>query len=254
MTGAAAGAAAGQGHGGGAAAAGDGDGAAQQADAQGAQQTTDVAALAEQLGTNVESVEQLRAFIAQGLSDAPPDADEEPTGETEEPHEFDFDGLGELDDLSFLDSGEFGDDATETAQQLAQLVDSFTGERVAEAVAPLREQLAEHQRELQANHLVAEFPELGDPEVAEHVVGLAHELAQQMERPDLAGDPRFWRLAYLAGRAADIANEEAGHNDVAAAYLEGGGGGGRPTGGAGGDAFSQMLEGDQQGRKALPFP
>jgi hypothetical protein len=70
-----------------------------------------------------------------------------------------------------------------------------------------------------------------------------------MGRPELGEEPSFWRLTYLAGRAADAAQEEQG--DVPApASLESGAG--ATPGGGGGDLGDQIV-GAHRGASVLPF-
>ena len=77
--------------------------------------------------------------------------------------------------------------------------------------------------------------------------------AQMLGQPELGDNPAFWRMAYMAGRAADAANAEQ-QQQPAAATLEGAGGA-SPAGAA--DAQKQLVDGilnaDGAGRSVLPF-
>jgi hypothetical protein len=75
---------------------------------------------------------------------------------------------------------------------------------------------------------VQEFPDFADPQIAEQVVGTARQIAEAYGQTELANEPWFWRMTYMAGRAAESAAEE-GDDASDAAHLEGGGGA-RPGG------------------------
>jgi hypothetical protein len=83
-------------------------------------------------------------------------------------------------------------------------------------------------RDQAARDLAGEFPELAEPEMAQKVAGrggLAEQAAAMLGQPQLAAEPSFWRLAYMAHKAAEAANQE-GSGDPGAASLEAGGGAG----------------------------
>ena len=78
---------------------------------------------------------------------------------------------------------------------------------------------------------------------------MAGQLAEAHGQPELANEPWFWRLTYMAGRAADAAQEESG--DVPApAHLEGGTG---AVPGAGGADLGDAIVGARRGASVLPF-
>lgn len=195
------------------------------------QQGPDTAALAEQLGQLSSGQEELRQF----LMSAPWQA-QEAEGEQD----------GQDLDLSFLDAEDPGFDPNTIADRLGGLIEQAVEQRV----APQTERLAQLERAAEADRLVAEFPEMGSPETANEVVKTAGDLAQAVGRPEIANEPWFWRLTYMAGRAADHANEEgAGAPD--AAHLEGAGGAG-PGGGQQVDLGQQIVDA-KRGRGVLPF-
>lgn len=136
-------------------------------------------------------------------------------------------------DLSWLDDPNIDPQAAN--ERLAETVNSLVEQRVQSAlqqhVDPLRESLTEERYHREAADLVAEFPEMGTPEVQDKLfnqqTGAAVQLAQQLESPDLARRPAFWRMAYLAHKGMEVAQAEAsqsGSEQPAAAHLEGGGG------------------------------
>lgn len=157
-------------------------------------------------------------------------------------------------DLSFLDAADPADPAYDP-QQAAQAIQTAMQQAVQQAVqqqvTPLQEQQAEMRREREAEHLVAEIPDLADPETAERTVRAARELADSLGQPELANEPKFWRLAHFALQTAEQANTE-GSDDPGAAHLEGGAG--ATQGGASRvDLGDAIVNASQGGRSVLPF-
>lgn len=219
---------------------GDGEGGGE------AQQGPDVASLSEQLGGLNQSQEQMRQTLQQMQEFMAGQQSQEPgQEEQQEP-----DGL----DLSFLDDPQLTPE--QIAQQLGGLIDQSAEQRAQQLlqqhISPLSQQVADMRLESQAERLVQEFPEMAEQETAERVVGTARQYAELMGRPELANDPAFWRLTYLAGRAADQANAEEGE-DPQAAHLEGAGGAG--PGGQQQPTMEQIFADGSEGlgRRALPF-
>jgi hypothetical protein len=132
--------------------------------------------------------------------------------------------------------------------------------QVQQTVAPLYDAMqqlagdhAEVRNEQAATQLAIEFPELQDPAAAGTVIDVASQIADELGVP--SGTPQFWkvaRLAYLAGRAIDAAQEE-GDDAPRAAHLEGGSGAG-PGGSSSGSDFLNILQNaGGRGSSALPF-
>lgn len=166
-------------------------------------------------------------------------------------------------DLSFLDPMS-GLDPQQMGQQLQTLLrgeaeriaDQRVQQIVQERIDPLVQRLDEGDRTQMLRDLTAEFPEIAEPEMAQQVVGLSTQIVQAYGWPqEMAADPRLWRLAYLAGRAADAHNEEEqGGADPVTALLEGGRGP-MPGGGQGQvDLGEQIVNGGgRRGASVLPF-
>lgn len=156
-------------------------------------------------------------------------------------------------DLSFLDMDDPSYDPNTIAQRLGGLIDQTVEQRVQQgiqqSVAPLQRQQEEMRRQSEVQALVGEFPEFGDPETGKAVLQMAGQLAEAHGQPDLAQEPWFWRLTYMAGRAADAAQDESGEIP-AAAHLEGGAGA-APAGG--GQDMGDAIVGAHRGRSVLPF-
>jgi hypothetical protein len=131
-------------------------------------------------------------------------------------------------DLSFLqdpmlEPQQVAERLTEVINQQAQ---TQAQQMIQQHVSPLEQSLNEMRLERGAEALVAEFPEMGQPEVANEVVNNARQYADLLKAPELANNPAFWRLVYAAGRAFDSAAQEQqpGAGAPGAAHLEGGAG------------------------------
>lgn len=165
-------------------------------------------------------------------------------------------------DLSFIDTGDpaydrqLAQQMAETFERTMQQREQALSERFEQRFGAFDERITEREREEQARDLVSEFPEMGQQETANQVVTYAQQLAQANGHPELAAEPWFWRLTYMAGRAADAAQAEGqGSGDPGAAHLEGGGGANPGAGGQvdPGDAWIKNALSDGQGHRALPF-
>ncbi len=205
------------------------------------------AALAEQGSTLSEMRDFLQSSPWQDIQQAQGDDDQS-----------DDSGLPDDIDLSFLDPDTAAQMDPQQLEQRLQSVIQAQAQKVAQdMVNPVRAEVQEmrHQQEVQA--LVGEFPEMAEPETAQAVLKNAGELAQQIAQsvgqPELAerlaGSPQFWRTTYMAGRAADAAQQE-GEDIAAPATLESGAGG--TPGGGGGDLGDQII-GARRGASTLPF-
>lgn len=228
-----------------AAAPGTGDGAGegqqqqqQSGEQQGQQPTGDaaLAQLAEGLQTQGESLEQMREFLASNPW-TPPPAAEAPAPP----------------DLSALSDPNVTPE--QAAEQLAKVMDERATEKAQELVKPLMDQVGEIRAEREVDTLVTEFPELGEPETAKAVLSYAEDAAKLVGNPELATNVQFIRQCYMAGRAAQLAQQQRGAGPSNAATLEGAGG--ASPGGATQGTPEQQAEaiGEKWGarRSVLPF-
>lgn len=156
-------------------------------------------------------------------------------------------------DLSFMNPDSPAYDPQQAAMTLAQVMQQQSQQQVQAAVEPLQQQIANMEAQRQADLLAGEFPELQDPEIAQNVIDVSRQYAQMLGQPELGDNPGFWRMAYMAGRAADAANAEQ-QQQPPAATLEGAGG--ASPGGAANER-EQLVQGilsaDGAGRSVLPF-
>jgi hypothetical protein len=251
MTGAAAGAAAG----------GDaGQGEGQQQGGEGAGTGPDFAALQSMLDSQGQQLGEMREFLQSN-----PWAEIQQAGQDGGEQDF-----GPELDLGFLDpavAATMDPDqlSAKLGEQMQAAARSEAEKLVQAQVAPLQQQIAEQQRSQEINALVGEFPELNEAETAQQVLGAAGQLAEQLApglatslglhgqeqqiAQALASSPGFWRSTYMAGRAADAAQEEGG-NVPAPATLESGAG--ATPGGGQGDLGDQII-GARRGASVLPY-
>lgn len=212
-------------------------------DAAEAQQGPDFQAVVEQLGSMAQGQEEMRQALA-GLPELLQGQQGQEQGQEEA-----------LLDPSMLDFENPQFDPNQAAQGLQGWVEQQWQQReqqlMEQHVNPLRQQLGLIQQTGEARDLVAEFPELGEEETARSVVTMAQQLAEGLGAPQLAGHPQMWRLAYLAGRAMEAAQQEGQEDGPQAAHLEGGGGAG-PAGGSQPDLKQQILDASK-GSSVLPF-
>lgn len=187
-----------------------------------------------------QNAEQLREMLPQVLQEYLPQQQQGQEGEPEAEPDF---------DLSFLEDS--GYDPAETAERLAQGFDQRMEQAIKQATEPLQQQIQEQQYAREAEALVAEIPELAEPEVQQEVLGLARDMIDNNGWPqDLLHDPKFWRVAYFARQTANAANQE-GSEQPSAAHLEGGGG--ATPASAQVDHAQLIVDAGRGGRSALPF-
>lgn len=201
-----------------------GQGEGQQTQGEGGEETQgasfDPQQLATQLGQQGETLEQMRQFLASNPWAAQQAQENGDAAQQQQTAAGDF-------DLSYLD-----DQALSPEQLQAKLADAINGavdQRAQALVAPIAQQQAELRRDAEARDLAAEFPELATPEMANKIAGqggLAHQLAESLGTPQLANEPKMWRVAYMMHKAAESANAGQGSGDPGAAQLESGNGAG----------------------------
>jgi hypothetical protein len=230
-----------------AAPAGDAAGEAQGQEQQGQeQQQPDLASIQQQLSELGPSLEQMRGMLTEQQEAYLAQQQQQQDPAEPEPQQPEI-------DLSYMDPDNPAYNPQLAAQSLAQIMEQQSQQQVQAALAPLQEQVANMEAQRQADLLAAEFPELQDPDVAQNVIQVSRDYAKMLGQPELGDNPAFWRIAYMAGRAADVANGEQ-QEQPAAATLEGAGGA-SPAGAA--DQQQQLVQGilsaDGAGRSVLPF-
>lgn len=230
--------------------AGDGGGEQpQQGQEQQGGEQPDFAAMQQQLAELGPSLEQMRGMLTeqqeqqQAWAEQQQGYEGDPSQEQQQQPE---------PDLSFMDPDSPQYNPQQTAMALAQLMEQQSQQQVQAAVEPLQEQVATMEAQRQADLLAGEFPELQDPEIAQNVIDVSRQYAQMLGQSELGDNPQFWRMAYMAGRAADAANEEQ-QQQPAAATLEGAGGASPGAADQREQVVQGILNADGAGRSVLPF-
>jgi hypothetical protein len=223
-------------------AAGDGGGEGQSQGGEQAPQGNDaIAQMAETLQGLAGTQEEMRQFLSQ-QAEATQQSKQEP--------------VTPAADLSFLDETSPQYDPEKAAQRLSEVMRAEAGTEtqrlLQEALSPLQQQVSEMQRSQEADQLVGEFPELGKPEVAEAVVKTAEQYAEMTGHPELAGNTAFIRMTYMAGRAAQLAQQQDGAGSGAgAATLEGAGGASPGGAGQGASQTADSIAQDWSDRRSV---
>lgn len=154
-------------------------------------------------------------------------------------------------DLGFIDPSNPGYDPQAAAGQLLELLQQQNNQALAEAIAPIQQQVQQVQNAREADALAAEFPELEKQEVADQVIRMARDWVSAAGLPEeYAGNMQVIRAVYMMGRAAELANSE-GQPAPDAASLEGAGGA-SPGGSSAGQITAESIIGAQR-RSPLPF-
>lgn len=223
-------------------ASGDGEAAqnGQQAPAQGQQEGQQqapqgdaaIAQMAEQMAAMSGTQEEMRAFLQ-----AQAEQIQQTQTATQQEQQQQI-------DTSFLE------DTSLTPQQAAERLQTEIDKRaeikaqalVDARVAPLEQSIGTMQQNQEADALVAEFPDLGKPEVAQAVLQEAERWATAIQQPEMAHNAQFLKMTYMVGRAAQLAQEQGAAGAPNAATLEGAGG--ASPGGAGQGASQQQETSD----------
>lgn len=160
-------------------------------------------------------------------------------------------------DLSFLDQADQMDPATfnqHLTDVISQTADARVQEALKQELGPMRDEMAQQRLQADAERLVSEFPQMADPAVANQVFNTNKQWAEANFPGDIAAkliaSPQMWRHTFLAGRAMEAMQQEAG-GESPAGHMEGGGGA-IPSGGQ--QDLGALIKGDGRGgRSVLPF-
>lgn len=120
----------------------------------------------------------------------------------------------------------------ETGEPDPQAAQQFLNQMVQAQMQPLMQQMQQQDQQmralrnsLDARDLEEQYPELRDEGKAEATMQLAANEAQRIGRPDLATDPAFIELTFLAEKARNSAAQEQPAGTAPEVGLEGAGGG-----------------------------
>jgi hypothetical protein len=179
-----------------------------------------IAQMAEQLQGMAPVHEQMREFLSSQAEQQQAAQQQQQQQQQEE---------AAAADLSFLDENSANYDPAKAAERLTEVMRQQAGvatqAELAKVLGPIQEQVSNMQRQQEADALVTEFPELGEAETAQAVVKTAEQYAEMVGQPELAANTAFIRMTYMAGRAAQLAQQQEGAAAApGAATLEGAGG------------------------------
>lgn len=96
----------------------------------------------------------------------------------------------------------------ELNRMIREEAERIADERVQAAVAPIHEQREADRRVAEANAIEARYPELQDEAVLKEMVARTAAAAEELGRPELAAEPKFFEKVYLAERAGERAGQE----------------------------------------------
>jgi hypothetical protein len=105
-------------------------------------------------------------------------------------------------------------------QQAMQQLQQYIQDQVQQGV---QSQITPYIRQQQAIELENKYPDLQNPQVAGPLVEEATKFAQQLGKPELAGDPRFIEKIYLAQSASSQAAQQTAADGDNGVHLEGAG-------------------------------
>jgi hypothetical protein len=147
-------------------------------------------------------------------------------------------------------------DQTDPAQveaYISKIAEAKAQELLKAQLNPFQERIGKMETEAAAQQLVQEFPRLAEPEVAEKVIKMSSDIAQQLGHPELANNPQLWKYAYLSQDAIERHNAEAAAQPDNAVTLEGAGGATLGGSNSEDDLISRILTPQHAGRSVLPF-
>jgi len=123
-----------------------------------------------------------------------------------------------------------------------------SNDQLAEAILAIGGHLEETQRSQQADALVEQYPELGEPGPARQLIDDAIRTANALGAPELAGRPAFWAVLKEARDGRTAARQQRPSSQLTAESIVSGGNPGRR--GSGALPFGGMQSGGrQQGRR-----
>ena len=96
----------------------------------------------------------------------------------------------------------------ELQRMIREEAEKIADERVKAAVTPLQEERIAERRAAEADAIEAKYPELQDEKVLSEMVGKTIQAAKSRGRDELAAEPWFFEMVYLAERAGERAGQE----------------------------------------------
>lgn len=160
----------------------------------------------------------------------------------EEPAD-DEDPYAGLDDAAVFGNEDYDVDGQLTPEAQQRAFEQMVQQGVQAAMQPHLEQRAQDRRDAEADALEAKYPVLGDPAKAGEYINKAVQQAQLLGRPELAREPGFLEMVYLADEATKKSAAEQSAGGQQEVTLERGGGAAPADGSGGGNDDAKRIAG-----------
>jgi len=161
---------------------------------------------------------------------------EEPADDPEDPY-------AGLDDAAVFGNEDYDVDGQLTPEAQQRAFEQMVQQGVQAAMQPHLEAQAQQRRDAEADALEAKYPVLGDPAKAGEYIDKCVQQAQLLGRPELAREPAFLEMVYLADEATKKAAAEQSAPAGQEVTLERGGGAAPAEGSEGGNDDAKRIAG-----------
>lgn len=161
--------------------------------------------------------------------------EEEPAG--------DDDPYAGLDDAAVFGDEDYDVDGQLTPEAQQRAFEQMVQQGVQAAMQPHLEAQEQSRRDAEADALEAKYPVLGDPAKAGPYIDKAVQQAQLLGRPELAREPAFLEMVYLADEATRKSAAEQSAGGQQEVTLERGGGAAPADGSQGGNDDAKRIAG-----------
>ena len=160
----------------------------------------------------------------------------------EEPADDD-DPYAGLDDAAVFGDEDYDVDGQLTPEAQQRAFEQMVQQGVQAAMQPHLEAQEQSRRDAEADALEAKYPVLGDPAKAGEFIDKAVQQAQLLGRPELAREPAFLEMVYLADEATRKSAAEQSAGGQQEVTLERGGGAAPADGSQGGNDDAKRIAG-----------
>lgn len=161
---------------------------------------------------------------------------EEPADDPEDPY-------AGLDDAAVFGDEDYDVDGQLTPEAQQRAFEQMVQQGVQAAMQPHLEAQEQSRRDAEADALEAKYPVLGDPAKAGEYIDKAVQQAQLLGRPELAREPGFLEMVYLADEATKKSAAEQSAGGQQEVTLERGGGAAPADGSGGGNDDAKRIAG-----------
>ncbi|HMS60682.1 MAG TPA: hypothetical protein PKD63_00260 [Solirubrobacteraceae bacterium] len=161
---------------------------------------------------------------------------EEPADDSEDPY-------AGLDDAAVFGDEDYDVDGQLTPEAQQRAFEQMVQQGVQAAMQPHLEAQEQSRRDAEADALETKYPVLGDPAKAGEYIDKAVQQAQLLGRPELAREPGFLEMVYLADEATKKSAAEQSAGGQQEVTLERGGGAAPADGSGGGNDDAKRIAG-----------